>query len=114
MKRACLICEKGKLEDVEDITLEIDGYVFITKGHRCSECKEEFPLEKETEKTINIAKKLGVWPEPLKLHRTLSRSGGGLILRIPSDLERQFNLKESTEISISKVGNKIIIEPIEH
>lgn len=110
-KRKCPVCEKGFFEEVEDIVLEIEGYIFITKGNRCSECKEEFPFEKETEKIIEVAKKLGVWPEPLKLHRTLSKSGGGLILRIPLDLEKQMNLKESTEINISKVGNKIIIEP---
>ena len=112
MKRKCLICEKGNLEEVLDIVLDIEGYIFVVKGHRCDFCKEEFPLEEESQKVIDISKKLGVWPEPLRLHRTLSKSGGGLILRIPSDLEKQLNLDESTEITISKIGNKIIIEPL--
>jgi antitoxin component of MazEF toxin-antitoxin module len=46
----------------------------------------------------------------LKLHRKLSRSGGTLVLRIPSDLERQMELKEQTEVAITKVGRKIVIE----
>jgi len=108
--RKCLMCEKGELLKVEDITLEIEGYVFIVKGERCSNCNEEFPYEEETQKTIIIARKLGVWPEPLKLYRHLSRSGGGLVFRIPSDLEKQFKLDEKKEIAITKIGNKIVIE----
>ena len=109
--KICPICEKGNFERVEDIVLEISGYVFIVKGERCNNCNEEFIDEKYTQKTINTAKKMGVWPEPLKLYRHLSRSGGGLVFRIPSDLERQLKLNEKTEIAITKVGNKIIIEP---
>ncbi len=108
--RKCLICEKGNLVKVEDITLEIEGYVFIVNGERCDRCNEEFPYEEETRKTINTAKKLGVWPEPLKLYRHLSRSGEGLVFRIPADLERQLKLNEKSEIAIVKLGNKIVIE----
>ena len=106
----CLACEKGNLIKVEDITLEIEGYVFIVKGERCDKCNEEFPYEEETGKTITAAKKLGVWPEPLKLYRHLSRSGEGLVFRIPADLERQLKLNEKSEIAIVKLGNKIVIE----
>ncbi len=108
--RKCLVCEEGNLIKVEDITLEISGYVFIAKGERCDHCREEFPYEQETARIISIAQKLGVWPEPLKLYRHLSKSGGGLVFRIPSDLERQLNLDENTEIAITKIGNKIVIE----
>ena len=109
--RKCVICEKGNLVKVEDITLEVGGYVFIVKGERCNNCNEEFPYEEETQKTILIARKLGVWPEPMKLYRHLSKSAGGLMLRIPSDLEKQLKLNENIEVSITKVGNKIVIEP---
>lgn len=109
--KKCLVCEKGGLEKVEDIIFELEGYIFIVKGERCSHCNEEFPYEEETQKTIEIAKKLGVWPEPLKLHRQLSKSGNGLVFRIPSDLEKQLRLKEHTKIIVSKTGNKIILEP---
>ena len=108
--RKCPICDRGELIEVGDIALDIEGYVVIIKGERCSECGEEFPYEHEAQKAIEVAKRVGVWPEPLKLHRHLSRSGGGLILRIPSDIEKQFNLNENVEIIISKVGNKIVIE----
>lgn len=109
--RKCIICDKGEMIEVEDIVLEMEGYVFIVEGHRCNNCKEEFPYEEETQKTISVARKLGIWPEPLKLYRHLSRSGGGLVFRIPSDLEKQFKLNEDTEIAISKIGNKFVIEP---
>lgn len=108
--RKCPVCEKGNFMKVEDITLEIEGYIFIVKGYRCDGCKEEFPHEEETQKTISIARKLGVWPEPLKLYRHLSRSGGGLIFRVPADLEKQLKLNEKTEIAVTKMGNKIVIE----
>ena len=109
--RKCLICEKGILEKAEDIIIELEGYVFVVSGERCNRCKEEFPFEEETKKVIFSARKLGVWPEPMKLYRHLSRSGGGLVFRVPSDLEKQLNLNENTEIKITKLGNKIVIEP---
>ena len=109
--RKCKVCEKGNLVKVEDITIEVEGYVFIVKGERCNNCNEEFPYQEETQKTISAARKLGVWPEPMKLYRHLSKSAGGLMLRIPSDLEKQLKLNENVEISITKVGNKIVIEP---
>jgi len=108
--KKCPVCE-GNMIQVEDITLELEGYVMILKGERCEQCREEFPYEKETQKAIDISHKLGIWPEPLKLKRHLSRSGGGLILRIPSDIEKQFKLNEKVEIAITKIGNKIILEP---
>jgi len=109
--KKCSICEKGNLVKVEDIILPIEGYVFIVKGERCDKCNEEFPYEEETQRTIEIARKMGVWPEPLKLYRHLSKSGGGLVFRIPSDLEKQLKLNENTEIGITKIGNNIVIEP---
>jgi len=109
MKR-CLICEKGNLVQVEDIILEIEAYIFVVKGERCDSCHQDFPYQEETQRTISIAKKLGIWPEPLKLYRHLSKSGGGLVLRVPVDLEKQLHLKENEEVAITKVGNKIVIE----
>jgi len=112
--KKCPVCEKGKFIMVEDIVLDIEGYVFVVRGERCDSCKEEFPFEEETQRVISIARKLGVWPEPLKLYRHLSRSGGGLMLRIPADLEKQLNLKDSTEIALTKLGrNKLVIETLE-
>ena len=109
----CPICEKGNLEKVDDIIIEVSGYIFVVNGERCTNCSEEFVNEKDTQKTIEIARKLGVWPEPMKLYRHLTKSSGGLVFRIPSDLERQLNLNEKTEIAITKIGNKIVIEPEE-
>ena len=39
------------------------------------------------------------------------KSGKGLVFRIPADLEKQLKLNENIEIAITKVGNKIVIEP---
>ena len=111
MTKECKACEKGTLERVNNIILEISGYVFIVSGESCMSCKEEFPYQKETDRTITVARQLGIWPEPLKLYRHLSKSGKGLVFRIPSDLEKQMNLDENVEIAISKIGNKILIEP---
>jgi len=108
--KPCLVCEKGELMKVQDIIMEVEGYAFVVKGQRCTHCREEFLDEGETQKVIDAARKLGVWPEPLKLYRHLSRNSGGLVLRIPADLEKQLKLNEKTEIAISKVGNKIVIE----
>ena len=109
--RKCLICENGELKSVEDIILQIEGYIFVVKGERCTNCNEEFPLEEETNRTIEVSRKLGIWPEPLKLYRHLSRSGNGLVFRIPTDLEKQLKLNENTTIEVSKVGRKIVIDP---
>lgn len=111
--KTCAICEKGNAERVSDIIMEIEGYVFIVKGERCTTCKEEILDEDETQRMITAARKLGVWPEPLKLYRHLTKSGGGLLFRIPSDIERQLHLSEGGEIAISKIGNKMVIEPVE-
>jgi len=46
----------------------------------------------------------------LKLYRKLSRSVRTLVLRIPSDLEHQMHLKQETEVAITKIGSKIMIE----
>lgn len=108
--KTCIVCEKGELLKVEDISLEIEGYIFILKGERCSSCNEEFPYEDETQRAIAVARRLGIWPEPMKLYRHLSKSGGGLLFRIPSDLEKQLKLNAKTEIAITKVGKKIVIE----
>ncbi|MHA2364331.1 MAG: AbrB/MazE/SpoVT family DNA-binding domain-containing protein [Candidatus Hodarchaeales archaeon] len=110
-EKICPNCEKGKLIHSESIITEINGYIFVEKGEICSDCREEFIDEKYAQQTIEIARKLGIWPEPLKLYRKLSKSGNSLTLRIPADLERQLNLKPDTEVAISKIGNKIIIEP---
>ena len=111
MTKKCPVCEKGELKEVDSIVSEIEGYVFIEKGEYCTACGEEFICEKDAQRTIEIARRLGVWPKPLKLHRSLSRSGRGLVLRIPSDLEKELKLKAGEEIAISKIGNKIILEP---
>jgi len=109
-KKICPVCEKGHLVPVNDIVSEIEGYVFVERGERCSNCGEEFPYEEESQRVIEAARKLGVWPEPLKLHRKLSKSGRGVILRVPADIEKQMNLRGKEEVAISKVGKKIIIE----
>jgi predicted RNA-binding Zn-ribbon protein involved in translation (DUF1610 family) len=109
--QACPVCGKGILVEVDNITSEMDGYVFIEKGQRCTGCGEEFVHEKDAQQTIEVAKKLGVWPQPLKLHRSLSKSGRGFVLRIPSDLEKDLRLKPGEPVSISKVGNTIVTEP---
>ncbi len=106
----CPVCGKGDLLPVDDIVSEIEGYTFIEKGDRCSHCGEEFISEEEGQRMIKVARRLGIWGEPLKLRRRLSRSGRGTVLRIPSDIERSLGLRGDEEVSVSKAGRKIIIE----
>lgn len=110
-EKKCPICNTGELVEVEDITSEIDGFVFVEKGERCTSCGEEFISEGEGQKMIRIARRLKLWGEPVKFYRKLSRSGRGTVLRIPSDLQKNLHLNGDENISISKIGkNKILIE----
>src|SRR3990170_1156579 len=108
--RRCPVCGKGELVPADDIVSEIDGYTFVERGRRCTECGEEFIPEDESRRMIKVARRLGLWGEPLKLRRKLSRSGRGTVLRIPSDIERSLGIKGDEEVTISKAGRKIIIE----
>ena len=107
----CPVCAKGELVKVNDVVSEFEGHFFIESGERCTSCGEEFVNEREGQKTIQIARRLGIWGTPLKLHRKLSKSGRGTVLRIPSDIERDMKLKGEEEVLISKIGkNKLLIE----
>lgn len=94
----------------DDVVSEIDGYTFVERGRRCTKCGEEFISEEESQRMIKVARRLGLWGEPLKLRRKLSRSGRGTVLRIPSDIERSLGIKGTEEVTISKAGRKIIVE----
>ena len=109
----CSNCEKGDLLEVDDITNELDGYTFIVKGKRCNACGEEFINEKEGKHMIKIARRFGLWGEPLKLHRKLSKSARGTVLRIPTDIEKSLDIKGTEDVSITKIGNKKILIEIE-
>ena len=104
------MCGKGDLVPADDIVSEIEGYTFIERGRRCTACGEEFLPEEESQRVIKVARRLGIWGEPLKLRRKLSRSGRGTVLRIPADIERSLGLRGDEEVSVSKAGRKIIIE----
>lgn len=106
----CPIC-KGKIVVADDIVSDVQGLLFINPGSRCTSCGEEFLDEKEGQKMISIAKRMGIWGAPLKLHRKFSRSARGTVLRIPLDIERELNLKGTENVALSKFGtNKILVE----
>ena len=91
-KEICPACGSGELMGVSDIVSEIEGHFFIEHGEQCTGCGEEFLSEKEGQRMIEIAWRLGLWGEPLKLHRKLSKSARGTILRIPVDIEKNMHL----------------------
>lgn len=63
---------------------------------------------------ISVARRLGIWGEPLKLYRKISKSARGMVLRIPSDIERNLKIKGGEEVAISKIGKrKIVIEVLD-
>jgi len=105
----CPVCGKGTLVGVDDILSDLEGFAFVERGHRCPACAEEFIDQDDAERTIKVARRLGIWGEPLKLHRKLSPSGRGIVLRIPEDLRRSMDLKGSETISLAKVGKKRIL-----
>ncbi len=106
----CPVCRKGVLLPVDDIASEIEGYTFVERGFRCSACGEDFLPEEESQRMIRVARRLGIWGQPLKLRRKLSRSGRGTVLRIPTDIERSLHLRGDETVLVSKAGKKIIIE----
>lgn len=105
----CPACQTENLVEVDDILNELDGYTFIVKGRRCPGCGEEFITEPEGQRMIQVARRLGVWGHPLRLHRKLSQSARGTILRIPTDIEKSLGLKGTEEVLISKIGDKKIL-----
>jgi len=105
----CPACGKGNLLPVEDIVSDLEGYLFVERGERCDTCGEELMPEAEGNRTIKIARRLGLWGEPLKLRRKLSRSGRGVVLRIPSDLQEALGLDGDEEVTLSKVGKRRIV-----
>ena len=107
--KKCAECKRNTLVDVDDIVNELDGNYIIAKGKRCTYCGEEYLDEFETQRMILLAKRLGIWGEPLKLHRKISRSARGMVLRIPSDIEKELHLKGNEDVRISKVGPKKIL-----
>lgn len=110
VRTRCPVCGKGELVPADDIVSELEGYTFVERGRRCTACGEEFLAEEESQRLIKVARRLGIWGEPLKLRRKLSRSGRGTVLRIPTDIERALGLRGDEEVSVSKAGRKIIIE----
>ncbi|HKZ48810.1 MAG TPA: hypothetical protein VJ397_08515 [Thermoplasmata archaeon] len=110
MTVTCPVCEKGKLAPVDDIVSDIEGIIFVERGERCTSCGEEFIPAEESARTIRIARRLGIWGEPLRLRRKLSRSGRGVVLRIPADLQENLGWEGDEEVLISKVGKRLVIE----
>lgn len=112
-RKICPVCELGELIDVDDILSQIEGYTFVEKGRRCLKCLEEFISEEEGERTIKVARRLGIWGEPLKLHRKLSKSARGTVLRIPEDIREEMHIQGNEEVLVSKIGeNKLLVEVV--
>ncbi|MBI4146328.1 YgiT-type zinc finger protein [Candidatus Woesearchaeota archaeon] len=110
----CPVCEKGTRSKVDDILYELEGNNLIISGERCNHCGEEYIDEQELQRIAAIGRKLGIWGKPFKLHRKLSKSGRGTVLRIPTDIEKNLKLKGNEEVAISKVGDKKILIEIEN
>ncbi|HLN51223.1 MAG: hypothetical protein ACLQD9_06920 [Thermoplasmata archaeon] len=109
----CPVCGKGDLLSVDDILSDIEGLAFVERGHRCSACGEEFIDEAASKRTIKVARRLGIWGEPLRLRRKLSHSGRGIVLRIPEDLRQSMGLKGTESIALSKIGSRKILLEVE-
>lgn len=109
----CPVCGKGELANVDDILSEIDGLAFVERGRRCPVCASEFVDEGDSNRTIKVARRLGIWGSPLKLKRKLSHSGRGIVLRIPEDIRESLRLRGNESVAVSKVGSKKILIEVE-
>lgn len=109
----CPKCGKGTLELAEDILSDIEGLTFVEKGRRCTNCGEEFIDEASSNRTVRVARRLGIWGAPLRLRRKLSHSGRGIVLRIPEDIREGMGLKGTETVALSKVGTKRILIEVE-
>ncbi len=109
----CPVCNRGNLLPVDDILSQIEGLTFVERGRRCDRCGEEFIDQASTNRTVRVARRLGIWGEPLRLRRKLSHSGRGLVLRIPEDLRASLGLKGTEEVALSKIGPKRILIEVE-
>src|SRR5437870_13044751 len=103
----CPNCGKRRLGPADDITSEIEGYTFVEQGVRCGACGEEFLPEEESQRMIRVARRLGIWGEPLKLRGKLSRGGRGRALRIRTDIEGSLKLRGDGGVLASRAGRKI-------
>ena len=105
----CPVCGRGVLVPADDIVSELEGYAFVERGGRCAVCGEEFLPEEESERLVRVARRLGIWGEPLKPRRKLSRSGRGTVARIPADIERALGLRGAWGVPAFKAGRQTII-----
>jgi hypothetical protein len=109
----CQECREGVLAPVDDILSEFGGIAFVESGRRCSVCHREFIDQSDADRTVKVARRLGIWGNPLKLHGKLSPSGRGVVLRIPEDLRKSMDLNGSETVSMSKVGKRKILLEVE-
>jgi len=76
--------------------------------HRCGKW---FVDERESERTIQVAKRLGIWGMPLELKRELSMNGGRIVLRPPYDLQESLGLKGNEAALLCKIGKmRVLLE----
>lgn len=59
--KKCEICETGIIKKVNDIKLEIGRYIFTVRGEHCNNCGKEFIDKGEQQKTLETAKKMGIF-----------------------------------------------------
>ena len=109
----CPVCGKGQLSSVDDILSTIEGLTFVERGHRCNAWVRSSLTRRTMTEPSGWLTRLGLWGEPLKLHRKLSNSGRGLVLRIPEDLRKSMGLKGSETVSLAKVGKTRVLLEVE-
>lgn len=91
--------------------IHLDRYEYLegiplyeVPAYKCSKCGNEFFTEK-------MVDEMEVRSEEIRRHqfafrRRLAVSGGGLVVRVPSDLANDLKLKEGQEVKILPVNHK--------
>ncbi len=103
-----IVCTKCK-EEMKKVVLDRYEYIkefplYNVSAYQCKKCGNLFFTEK-------MAEEMERRTEELKMHsfgfnRTITTSGKGLVLRVPSDLVSYLRLKEGESVKIIPLNHK--------
>lgn len=112
MKIMCTKCNQEMKKIVLDRYEYVKGFpLFNVHAYQCAKCSNLFFTEK-------MANEMEKRTKELKMHsfgfeRTITTSGKGLVLRVPSDLASHLRLKEGESVKIIPVNHKgFVVERI--
>ncbi|MDI6721403.1 MAG: hypothetical protein QMD85_03365 [Candidatus Aenigmarchaeota archaeon] len=105
MKIICTKCKERMKEAVLDRYEYVEGFpLFDVPAFQCKKCGNVFFTESMADKMEERTKELQ--RKAFGFRRSLSVSGNGLVVRIPTDLAEYLDMKEGTDVRIIPVDHK--------